>query len=572
MKRVRWLFIAALECGCQKSGDSRPCASWTQWAHDATHAGDSCVGGDAPGKVLTTVQIDPFVNAENPPATGTGLLVHYQAPLVVGDDVYVESKGGEFAQPCAPPDGGAAAPCHAWDSQTWSEIHYRWSGDSLRMQWAVASDWKPVPSDITGVEPMFQPLIVGAFLYLPGAQGTLLKIDRESGAVIAHVGRPADANTYVSGPLVADAAGNIYYNAITLDPDAPARRDAKGWLVRVDPADAATSVSYDALVPNAPTGTSCHGTFLALSPVPPTPWPPPDNADGTPVLPPPIACGSQRPGINVAPAIGADGTLFTVSRAHFSARDGFVVAVDASLQPKWAASLGGILADGCGVNVEALGDATNDPFNHCSPSARQGVDPVTNDLPRGRVDDDSSSSPVALPDGGVLYGAYTGYDGRRGHLFKFAPDGTPAATYDFGWDYTPALWPHDGTYSIVIKENRYDEGHYYVTQLDANLAVEWRFADPTTELCHILTDKTTVCDPVPPDTFEWCINAPAVDKDGTVYAGDEGGFVYEIGQGGHEKGHAFLSMALGASYSPLTIDWRGRLYTLNDGYVSVLGN
>jgi hypothetical protein len=31
-------------------------------------------------------------------------------------------------------------------------------------------------------------------------------------------------------------------------------------------------------------------------------------------------------------------------------------------------------------------------------------------------------------------------------------------------------------------------------------------------------------------------------------------------------------MALGASYTPLTIDWQGRLYTLNDGVLGVVGH
>ncbi|MCU1279656.1 MAG: hypothetical protein JWM53_3202 [bacterium] len=570
MRIQGWIFAAALASGCHQSLDDRPCASWTQWAHDAAHGGSTCAGGDSPGKLIATVKIDPFVFQENPPQTGNGLQVHYQAPLVVGEDVYVMSKGGTFTDPCPTPDGGTNAPCYAWDSQVWSESRYAWSNGELRLQWTVPSDWKPVPSDLTATEPMFQPAISGDLLYVPAGQGTLSKIDRHSGAVLGSVGLPADPDLYVSGPLVADSAGNIYYNAIKLDHDAPATRDAKGWLVRVSPSDESTSASYDDLVPSAPTGAACHGTFANMQPPPPLPWPPPDNADGTPARPPAIECGSQRPGINVAPAIGSDGTLFTVSRAHHSDRDGFVLAVDSDLHPKWAASLGGILSDGCGVNVEAIGDPTADPYQQCSSQARHGVDPATNDLPIGRILDDSSSSPVALPDGGVLYGAFALYDGARGHLFKLAADGTPAGTYDFGWDYTPAIWQHGTTYSVVIKDNRYDERHYYITQLDANLGVEWRFDDPTTELCQLLRDTLT-CAPVPPDTFEWCINAPAVDKDGTIYAGDEGGFVYAIGQGGHDKGHRFLSMALGASYTPLTIDRQGRLYTLDAGMLGVVG-
>jgi hypothetical protein len=203
-----WIFAAVIVSGCHQSVDSRPCASWTQWAHDSAHGGSTCVSGNSPGKVIASFTIDPFVSEENPPP-GDGLLVHYQAPLVVGDDVYVMSKS------------------------------------SLRMQWTVPSDWKPIPSDLTRTEPMFQPVISGGLLYVPAGQGMLLKIDRQSGAVLGHVGLTSDPDLYVSGPLVADAAGNIYYNAIKLDHGAPATHDAKGWLVRVSPSDAWMSVSYD---------------------------------------------------------------------------------------------------------------------------------------------------------------------------------------------------------------------------------------------------------------------------------------------------------------------------------------
>jgi hypothetical protein len=35
-----------------------------------------------------------------------------------------------------------------------------------------------------------------------------------------------------------------------------------------------------------------------------------------------------------------------------------------------------------------------------------------------------------------------------------------------------------------------------------------------------------------PNGFEWCVNEPAVDARGNVYANAEDGFVYQIGQGG----------------------------------------
>lgn len=575
----RCILAAALAANA--CSDSRPCASWSQWAQNAGHSGGVCVRGQAPARVLATVAVDPFAGAESN-AVGGDLLVHYQVPLIVGDDVYVLGKGGYFTPPCSPPDGGEVA-CHAWDSQLWSERLYQWSGGKLGFAWSVTSDWKPVPSEFAGSEPTFQPVVVGDWIYLPGFGGSVVKVNRHDGEPAAQLIPPGlapggvpDADTYVAGPLVADAKGNVYYNVLKLDHTLPATSNVGGWLVRVTPADVVTARSYDALATGAPTGTSCHGTYAAMSPPPPLPWPP-LATDGTPLPPPLIDCGSQRPGLNVAPAIGADGTIFTVSRAAFSSRDAAVVALNPDLSTRWVTSLRNVLADGCGVNVPADGDTMKNR-RHCRPGTPVGVERVTGLAPAGRIIDGSSSSPVALPDGGVLYGSYSDYNGARGHLFKLTADGRVAATYDFGWDYTPAVWSHDGTYSIIVKDNHYNFddmgtplGPYYVTQLDANLRVEWRYQNTNTQSCFYDGAGQMRCTVDHPSGFEWCINAPAVDASGTVYAGGEDGVVYAIGQGGVDLGHLFLSMALGASYTPLSIDHAGRLYTQNDGKLVVVG-
>jgi len=60
----------------------------------------------------------------------------------------------------------------------------------------------------------------------------------------------------------------------------------------------------------------------------------------------------------------------------------------------------------------------------------------------------------------VIYGAYTRYGFNRGHMFRFDMNGNFVAAFNFGWDSTPAIYPHNGTYSIVIKDNHYDVGNY----------------------------------------------------------------------------------------------------------------
>jgi hypothetical protein len=231
--------------------------------------------------------------------------------------------------------------------------------------------------------------------------------------------------------------------------------------------------------------------------------------------------------VNVAPAVADDGTIYTVSRAHFDPLVGFVVAVNPDLTPKWQASLQRRLNNGCGALVPIATDTVTP--NSCRPGTTPGVDPTTNDLGSGAVVDQSSSSPTALPDGGVLYGTWAQFNTQRGFLFKFDAAGSFSGAYDFGWDSSPAVYRHDGTYSIVIKDNHYDAplycfkddpicqtlppGPFYITQLDASLNIEWQFQNTTIDSDH-------------PNGYEWCINAPAIDSAGTVYVNSEDGNVY----------------------------------------------
>jgi hypothetical protein len=310
-------------------------------------------------------------------------------------------------------------------------------------------------------------------------------------------------------------------------------------------------------------------------------------------------CGAQRPGLNVAPAVAPDGTIFTVSRAHLADRHGYIVAVNPDLTPRWHRSLRGLLQDGCGIAVP-IGTSLAPPTpNACrAGTPPDGRDPATNDLPAARVIDQSSSSPVALPDGGVLYGAHTRYNLARGHLLKLGADGTFQGAYDFGWDTTPAVWSHGDTYSIVTKDNYYASetglycsvphpvcapfgdtpGPFYVAQLDADLVPEWKFQNVNDQSCRRQADGSVACvpDPEHPGGFEWCINAPVVDAAGTVHAIAEDGFLYSIAQGGTGvvtawKERLFLLQALGAAYTPLSMGPEGRVYAQNVGHLFVVG-
>jgi outer membrane protein assembly factor BamB len=330
-------------------------------------------------------------------------------------------------------------------------------------------------------------------------------------------------------------------------------------------------VDYRTLIPGAPRPTDlCFATFRLTSF--PAPFPPPPQADGSPTLPPRVPCLSQRAGINVAPAIGPDGTIFTVTRPHgFNLENyGYLVALDPDLSLKWATSLRLNFTDGCGI-LDPYGDG----FFDCRPGATLGIDPLTNMPGVAGVSDATSASPVALPDGGVVYGSRAVYNTLRGHLVKFDSRGRFRASYDFGFDITPGVDRHDGTYSLLIKDNHYlVHGPYNLTRLDADLNVEWTHPDTETKTCQRNPDGTVSCvdDGTHPNGFEWCISAPAIDRDGNVYGISEDGNLYVIDNLGRQREKVFLSKTLAAAYTPVSIDSQGRIYAQNNGELYVLGS
>ena len=557
-----------LDC---RPGSPRAASGWPQWALDPAHSGTTCAQGQPLSRIVARVPIDDNVAAEKLEMQGD-ILVHYQQPLIAGDDVYLEHKSGAYLA-CDPPGSGKAG-CgpQSWDGQQWSERALRWTSGNLLQRWEFPSDWRPPPNGPTmfGWEPVFHAAVSGNLLWVPGANGSVYQVDRLTGVQLQQVDPFGhDARVYLVSPIVADGLGNAYYTALKLDPVDPwgygsPPADAAGWLVRVTPAGVATLVSFTNLIPAAPgKDDSCEVGFSAR--VYPRPWPPPAQG-GVPVTAPRVRCGVQRPAINAAPAIGEDGTIFLVSRAHRPERDSFLVALKPTLELKWAASLRGLLDDGCGLLVPSDGGEFN-----CRLGALRGVDPSTNAPPAARANDESSASPIALPGGGALYGALTTYNGSRGHLLSFDAGGHLQATYDFGWDSTPAVFSHDGTYSIVVKDNHYDDGPFSITQLDARLRPVWEFVSTETRACSLDANGQQTCVDDHPGGFEWCVNSVAVDRLGNVYANSEDGHLYAIGPDGKLRDRIFLNLAIGAAYTPVSLDDQGRVYTQNDGVMFVVG-
>ena len=184
------------------SGTTHLDCSWTQFGQNAAHTGTACAPAQGFTTVLATVTFDPFIEQEVLDAKAqsgqAALSVHYQAPLVTGDDVYLETKGGSYtgctnfltnSQGFTIPESSDGGPCgqNAWDSQVWSESYYRWEAGALVKVASFESDWKPEPGDLVIWEPVFHAALDGNVLWVPGAGGTVYQVDRTTMLKLAQV-------------------------------------------------------------------------------------------------------------------------------------------------------------------------------------------------------------------------------------------------------------------------------------------------------------------------------------------------------------------------------------------------
>jgi hypothetical protein len=541
--------------------------AWPQWGLNAQHnLFDSGVVGQPLNQNAVNLIYDFNIAAEkaDPNAGGT-LLVHYQVPLVDGNDVFIESKDGTYSN-------------STYSTQRWHQNKYTWQGSKFVKVWTFNTDWFAPGSSSLFWEPVYHAVLANGFLYDPGEGGTIFKINKTDGSVVKRInpfGTTINPNTFTASPLSTDGNGNVFYNVVQVASNDIAgftSSDVLGsWLVRVGSDDSITMVSYSTLLSQAvikgdpvpAANDKCKVSF----PNNVLPWPPGPNA-----APPTTLCGSQRAALNIAPAIAPDGTIYTVSKAHLVTRYNYLVAVNPNMTGKWAASLRGRLNDGCGVSFPIGNPGGAAANGGCRAGATFGVDPGTNEPPPGRVLDDSSATPTIAPDGSIFFGAYTRYNWAQGHEMHFSANGDFLNAFNFGWDNTPAIFPHGGTYSVVFKNNHYggagfgdycDDPNwcptrdnpnasllgpemYFVSQFDPNFNIEWSFRNTNTNSCTLNPDGTTTCVSDHPNGFEWCVNAAVVDANGTVFANSEDGNLYAIGQGGSLIGHIFQQLAIGA--------------------------
>ncbi|MBZ5506402.1 MAG: hypothetical protein LAO78_13155 [Acidobacteriia bacterium] len=555
---------------------------WTQWALNARHdLSDSRVSGRVPKNILENILYDPLVPDIAAANFGT-LPAHYQVPLIEGKDVYMQFNGGTFN-------------LDTFTTETFGENKFKWVGNHLVPVWSFQSDWVPPGNYNDFWEPYFQPALANGFIYVPGAGGTIIKLNKLTGAVVRRLNpfHRIKATRFTVSPLTVDKEGRILFNVLEtgdLAQDFFAVDAVDSWLVRVSPNDSIEMVSYKTLVPNAPRADDlCEAPFGSPGDGALMPWPPSPDA-----VAPTAPCGTQRVALNVAPAIARDGTIYSATKAHFQDRYAFLVAIHPDLTPKWAASFRGLLNDGCNVPVSEGGlIPPNGAPGGCRAGAHKGVDPQTNSRPSGRILDDSSATPSVAPDGSIFFGVYTRYNYAQGHLMHFDADGHFLGAFPFGWDTTAGILRHDNTYSLVLKENHYSElgpfcdveefcpsdrdttnpaspTEFFVSQLKPDFKAEWRFKNTNTNSCTRNPDGSISCVSDHPDSFEFCVNAVIIDANGLVYANSEDGNLYVIKQGGKLDSSIFQQLTIGAAYTPSSLGPDGKIYTQNAGHLFVV--
>jgi len=549
---------------------------WPQWAFNAQHTGKVSVAGQNLNQNIVNIVYDPLVPQEMA-ATGEDLLAHYQSPLVDGSNVYMMFKSGTFD----PND---------YSTQTWGETKFTWSGSSLNVAWQFTSDWKAPGSLNDFWEPVFHPALANGSLYVPGAGGSIWKVNASGVGTRINPFNNVSSSRFTASPLTVDGNNNILYNVIQL------KSGTKDWfaddivdsfLIRVSPSGNIEKVSYSTLTTGAPLGSAqCVNAFTTEA----LPWPPSPTA-----VPASVPCGTQRPGLNISPAVAPDGTIYVATRGHLLSRETWMLAINPNLTQKWIRSMRNRFNDGCGVPLASGGQLPpNGTPGGCRAGANFGVDPATNAPGGARILDDSSATPVVAPDGSVYYGAYTRYNYAQGHLLHFAANGDFLGYFRFGWDVTPGIYTHGGTYSLVTKDNHYAVGsycndpvlcpedrtasfpaypeQYFVTQLNHNGNIEWSYQNTNTLSCSRDQFGNVTCVSDHPNGFEWCVNAFVIDSNGVVYANSEDGNLFALNQGGTLKQKIFQQLALGAAYTPTSIDNTGRIYSQNAGHLFVAGN
>ena len=193
--------------------------TWLQWGQNPSHTGAVSIPGQKPNRILGRFTYGNLADQIRQDTSGD-LHVHYMAPLVLEDEVYMMTRGDSQWLSCRdhfPPCG-----TQLWRRMQWGITKLTSRGGKLQTGWTAMSTWTPPPDNGSAWEPVFHPAI-GRYLYLPGAGGTLMEFDRRTGELRYIVSPFAESNPnrYVTSPLTVDAHGSVYYTVMKLDAAQP---------------------------------------------------------------------------------------------------------------------------------------------------------------------------------------------------------------------------------------------------------------------------------------------------------------------------------------------------------------
>src|SRR5262249_48391849 len=199
------VMIAAVAlAGSVASAAAAGPTNWPQWGQNPQHQGFVGVSGQALNRTLASLQFDPNVPAEQA-ASGGDLLAHYQAPLLHQNDVFMEVKTGPFTDP------------DHWDTQTWMEKRLTSQNGQLNTIWTYTSSWKPEPNGpgngqsskqdrlgLGGWEPVFHAVLANGFIYVPSADGKIVKLATADGSLVSTIDpryqHAGNTTNFVAGP------------------------------------------------------------------------------------------------------------------------------------------------------------------------------------------------------------------------------------------------------------------------------------------------------------------------------------------------------------------------------------
>jgi hypothetical protein len=448
-----------------QGGNTVSC-DYTQAFGNAQHTGATCSPVNGMRLVASVVQDDHAIDA----ADQMGFYAdHAGAPLTGGDLVIVPVKTGFTS---------------IFDQTTssYSVQALRWfpSADDpsavLTPIWTASSTWRPVDALLgkTGLGTFTNGYVMGFYpalstssdsLYMPGISGQLIRVSLTTGVVTTTVdpllgtSLSKDSRTATVSGLTVDDAGNVYYTvtAFHATSNSNGAQPRGSWLVRVRPDNTSTITPWSSIASpsvGVPSATSlCPREFGIGGTKPPT-------SSATP--PPMFGCGAQRPAFNSPVTIDpANGRLLVYTLANNAPNAAFIVEVNpATMTPTRALDTQGHILNGCGVrldiNLPECQVITDGGATHI------GFDPLIN-LPTPLEGQDLVDSAITVAPNGdrTICGYDSGFSfggdyDARGACVSFTRAGAFQSTnLDFGWEVTPSVWPHDGTFSYIQDRNFY---------------------------------------------------------------------------------------------------------------------